>query len=748
MRKLFTNKNKKGFAMAELLAVSIVLLFIFSILFSNYLPLLAEYETRLSYNDVTAQYAAHYIRKMYVEALENNDDFDDTHSISEQFKTIINSDIENYGYYPYGLGNSSDKICDILSTTGKQDECKKIIDQYDIEEIIITNYKLKDDNDSNTKYVKKGYAKNDGDLYNYIHYLPNYEKSIYTGKDEDSGEQLYRIILKTKDFGYATTPILYDYKTPGSCFKGEYNGPNTLKITEYLYNEGNGCGSIVTIKNSSVKLANGVSGKITEIGDNVFSRKSSSAEIYPAYNVKQIILSDKVNIIGDRAFEGSYLEKLPILDKITSIGDYAFANTRIQEADLTNYPSTSTIGNYAFSSNENLTTVKFKDSTNSPTSIIIGNYAFANNKNLGTVTLPNSNIYSTNKDDSGNLILAKGLFKESGTSASGIGVTIPSGMKYVGEEMFYLAKIKSITLENGVLTIGTKAFSQYDDTSFGVTGSCVQSVSIPGTTEKIGDDSFRNLLKKPDETSNIDPKITFEDGTSTLEIGTAAFKENEIKYVTIPSRVSRIGSYAFDSSKIEELTFRDVKDLTSIEKYAFNNNKIEKLELPNSINRIESYAFANNINLNTLSFNNVSYIGERAFTNTGIKNLVIPSNVTIIESTAFYRGQLEKLVIEDGEKSLYIRGSAFLDNPNLNEIIIPARVSSIKPNAFSGIKQDAEIKNSSKITESKDWCNIFDANNSTCSGSMENENKMKITYMDVSNNEIRRYIYMGGATNE
>ena len=92
MRKLFTNKNKKGFAMAELLAVSIVLLFIFSILFSNYLPLLAEYETRLSYNDVTAQYAAHYIRKMYIEALNDT-------TQSEILKTTINPDINSKGFY-------------------------------------------------------------------------------------------------------------------------------------------------------------------------------------------------------------------------------------------------------------------------------------------------------------------------------------------------------------------------------------------------------------------------------------------------------------------------------------------------------------------------------------------------------------------------------------------------------------------------------------------------------------------------
>lgn len=65
-------KSIKGFAMAELLAVCVAMLVIFSILFSNYLPLVAEYENRISYNDVTSNYAAHYLRKMYIGALSDS----------------------------------------------------------------------------------------------------------------------------------------------------------------------------------------------------------------------------------------------------------------------------------------------------------------------------------------------------------------------------------------------------------------------------------------------------------------------------------------------------------------------------------------------------------------------------------------------------------------------------------------------------------------------------------------------------
>ena len=57
--------NNYGFAMVELLIVAVIVLTIFSILFSNYLPLLGQYENRILYNDVTGQYSSFYLRRIY-----------------------------------------------------------------------------------------------------------------------------------------------------------------------------------------------------------------------------------------------------------------------------------------------------------------------------------------------------------------------------------------------------------------------------------------------------------------------------------------------------------------------------------------------------------------------------------------------------------------------------------------------------------------------------------------------------------
>lgn len=680
MRKLF--KNKKGFAMAELLAVSIVLLFIFSILFSNYLPLVAEYENRLSYNDVTAQYAAHYIRKMYKEA------FEDTTLISgsedtkgEQLKNTISTGIYDNNGYVTVYSESDVAIFSQVSEKDK-DECRRIIEQYGIEEIIITNYKLKDDKDTdvNTKYVKGNYKKDSGLLYNYIEYLPNYEKSIYTGKEQDdNSDQLYRIILKTKDYGYATTPILYDYNTPGSCFEGEKKADGTLKITKYLYNEDNGCGNIVTIKNSSVTLANRTTGTITEIGDEVFSTKSESAATYPAYNVKQIILlSNKVTKIGNSAFEESKLESLPTLENVVSIGDSAFANTQIDKVDLTGLPE----------------------------SFTIGNYAFADNKNLLTVQLPLADIYTSDVDGNGQKILTKGLFARCGTEAktpdgesSAIAVDIPNGMKNVGDEMFYLSKINSITLNEDVETIGVKAFSQWDNVKN--TGSSIRSLSFPNTVTTIGDSSF-DYLKIAD--------VTFDVGLKS------------------------IGKYAFRNGGISVLDFGDNKSLTDIGEKSFTGNNIVSVILPASVERIGNSAFSLNNNLKnvTLPENSDEFkiISDSLFYGCGqLEKVKIPNSVIRINDNAFNvtdasgasGNRLNNVTINENSNLTYIGERAFYGQANLTELNVPAKVTTIKNNAFGGCDKLTQINNHSFVDFTTRGCLIF-YNASTCDITGENNN--------------------------
>ena len=60
MKKL----NNKGFILAETLVVSLFLMVIFTMIYSNFYPLIGEYERRENYDDVDGKYAAYWIKRM------------------------------------------------------------------------------------------------------------------------------------------------------------------------------------------------------------------------------------------------------------------------------------------------------------------------------------------------------------------------------------------------------------------------------------------------------------------------------------------------------------------------------------------------------------------------------------------------------------------------------------------------------------------------------------------------------------
>ncbi len=187
MKKL---RNEKGFAMAELLAVCIIVLGIFAVLFSNYLPLTAEYENRVTYNNVNAEYAATYIRKAFkdvkvYDALKN--------LYTTGYYTLYTCESGGGCEIKDGIFTKSDGTSRNSEYEKKKNQIIKFINEYGIQEIIITKYK--------TKEVKDKYKS--GLLYNYIKYIPTFKDSKITKTGK------YRIILKTKDYGYATVPLRY-----------------------------------------------------------------------------------------------------------------------------------------------------------------------------------------------------------------------------------------------------------------------------------------------------------------------------------------------------------------------------------------------------------------------------------------------------------------------------------------------------------------------------------------------------------
>ena len=274
MKKIISNIN--AFAMAELLAVSLIILTLFSILFANYLPLVAQYENRMNYNDVTAEYAAFYIRKAYKSALEEI-------GIQNQ----IDEKITN-GYYV--VYSKTDNIKDLSFITNAS-FIENIISEYNIDEIIITS--------NNLSSVKNNYERNKP-LYNYINYLPN--------NNHNDDIEKYRILLKTSNFGYAETEILVDNRTPIDCFEISED-----KIVDYLCGRGNANAKDAVL---DVVIPNKINGHtIKTIGEDSFNNKG----------ITSITFGDGIEIIEDSAFRNNNLKEVILLGNI-KYGTSVFAN--------------------------------------------------------------------------------------------------------------------------------------------------------------------------------------------------------------------------------------------------------------------------------------------------------------------------------------------------------------------------------------------------------------------------------------
>ena len=243
-------------------------------------------------------------------------------------------------------------------------------------------------------------------------------------------------------------------------------------------------------------------GELTTIGDYAFSWYDS---------LTSVTIPDSVTTIGDWAFYGcDSLTSVTIGDSLTTIGEAAFGgcsnlaefkgkfaadggrclikdNTLIAyaEASGTTYTipdSVTTIGDYAFNSCYNLTSVTISDSVTT-----IGEYAFYNCESLTSVTI-------------GDSVTTIGGWAFSGCSIL-TSVTIPDSVTTIGDAAFYdCPSLRSVTIGNSVTTIGVSAFADCRS---------LTSVTIGDSVTLIGDYAFGSCSSLT--------SVTIGDSVTTIE---------------------------------------------------------------------------------------------------------------------------------------------------------------------------------------------------------------------------------------
>ncbi len=124
--------NNKGFVLAETLIVTVFLMVLFTMMYSNFYPLIGEYEKRESYDDVDSKYAVYWIKKIVESAAFQPS------STKKQF-------MQQYGYMRF-------ECSDIQSVDNQRDICINLVNSLEIHnceketgdacEIYVTNYRI------------------------------------------------------------------------------------------------------------------------------------------------------------------------------------------------------------------------------------------------------------------------------------------------------------------------------------------------------------------------------------------------------------------------------------------------------------------------------------------------------------------------------------------------------------------------------------------------------------------------------
>ena len=275
----------------------------------------------------------------------------------------------------------------------------------------------------------------------------------------------------------------------------------------------------------------------------LFTKDMSSLLQCPKGRSEAVVIPEGVQSIASDAFGNCRsLNSITIPDTVTSIGESAFYGTAL-------YNDSSKWDNGVLYINNHLIDVK--------------------NSLSGEYTIKN-----------GTKCIANVAFGYSGVTS----VTIPDGVTSIGIGAFeWCGSLTNVTIPESVTSIGARAFSDCPLLVNVVLPECLTSIEyatfkncssltnivIPNGVTEIGEWAFVNCSSITD--------ITIPDGTTIID--NEAFYGTSLKSITIPSSVTEIGYFAFgyrwisesyEAEKVEGFTIYGEKG-TAAETYANEN---------------------------------------------------------------------------------------------------------------------------------------------------------------------------------
>ncbi len=302
---------------------------------------------------------------------------------------------------------------------------------------------------------------------------------------------------------------------------------------------------------------------------------------------------------------------MKLSDNVTSIGERAFYSCSLLET--INWPSQlKTIGRQAFYYARKLQNLDFSGTQLES----IGNSAFYQPYEARTLAFPGT-LQSIDSKAFAYLNYNKTAYVTE--------VNIPASVTSLAKDAFYLASgLKNIVVDaNNPVYASSNGVVMLKDTGdiyIWPQGNETTEFTLPSTMTEIPDKMFQN--------------------------------NTSLKKVIVPASVTKVGSYAFSSSKIEEIYFEDSANGLTVGTFAFYNcPNLTSLRLPYGL----------------------TSIGANAISKTGLETIVIPDTVTEMGGSALaYNDNLKNVTLSKSMTAVPSRG--FVGCESLTELTLPASI--------------------------------------------------------------------------